>query len=164
MRAARGRRRCQFSVRLMSTLFITPPDSLTPCTGDKLGGMEPANLVLALIACVVVYVLLAAIRAVFFPHKPPQALEYRPRQVRERALLAPLSRRRLSSALGAMQWITMRRSRSMKARLRNPGSAWCSANPLPPRVPLATCVAVRGHAASNPKHCSIPYARSETSR
>lgn len=43
--------------------------------------MEPATLVFALIGCVVAYVVLAAIRAVFFPPRAPKSLEYKPRQI-----------------------------------------------------------------------------------
>ncbi|KAL4433840.1 hypothetical protein ABPG75_000281 [Micractinium tetrahymenae] len=55
-------------------------DCATLCE-RQLARMEPASLVLALIGCVVVYVMLAAVRAVFFPPQPPKPLEYKPRQV-----------------------------------------------------------------------------------
>lgn len=69
--------------------------------------MEPATLVFALIGCVVAYVVLAAIRAVFFPPRAPKSLEYKPRQVGKRAHRAPPSRRRLPAALAALSSLAM---------------------------------------------------------
>lgn len=81
----------------------------------QLGMMESASLLLGLIGCVVVYVVLAAIRAVFFPASPPKPLEYKPRQVRNPALFAPPSRRRLHKGLSALSSIPVGRSGHLKA-------------------------------------------------